>query len=186
MRELSLHILDIARNSLEAGATRVEITVREDTRKNWLHMEIKDNGRGMDEEEAKKAADPFYTTRKTRRVGLGLSLLKANALACGGSFTIISQPGSGTVVSALFQWNHIDRAPLGDMPSTLTALIQGSPHVDFYYCHEFDGRSFCLDTAEIREALEGLPLNHPEILNWLQDFLKEKEKEVLRAFHDLA
>jgi len=181
MRELSLHILDIARNSLEAGATRVEITVREDTRNNLLHMEIKDNGRGMDEHEVQKAADPFYTTRKTRRVGLGLSLLKANALACGGSFSIASQPGSGTTVVAVFQWDHIDRVPLGDMPSTMTALIQGAPGVDFCYRHDFDGRSFCLDTREIRAALEGVSLNHPEVMCWLQEFLAEKEKELQGA-----
>ena len=178
MRELSLHVLDIVQNSLAARARKVAIMITEDSHSNRLRLEIADDGRGMDEEKVKKVLDPFYTTRTTRRVGLGLSLLEANARQCGGGIAVISLPGKGTVVKADFILDHIDRPPVGDMVSTMLALISVSPGVDFYYLRRRDDKSFFFETAKVKKMLEGVPLNHPGILSWLKDFLTEKEKEV--------
>jgi len=178
MRELSLHILDLVQNSLVAQAQKVSIKLTENSLTNRLQLEVADDGRGMDEEQLKKALDPFYTTRTTRRVGLGLSLLEASARQCGGGITIVSSPGKGTVVRAEFELNHIDRVPVGDMVSTMLALISGSPEVDFSYVRCCDDKSFVFETSKIKEVLGGVPLNHPDVLSWLKDFLTEKEKEV--------
>lgn len=178
MREISLHILDIVQNSLAAGATKVKISLLELFQNNSLIVEIEDNGRGMDEKEVKKALDPFYTTRLTRRVGLGLPLLLANAQACGGGLRIESQPGKGTVVKAEFQLDHIDRPPVGDMVSTLLTLIAGSPQVDFFYYRQRNEKSFIFQTSEVKDILQGTSLKHPEILSWLRDYLTEKEREL--------
>jgi hypothetical protein len=178
MRELSLHILDIVQNSLTAQAQNIEITIWENTVADKMTVVIKDDGRGMDEQTLHKVKNPFYTTRTTRKVGLGLPLLSANAQACGGSVKIKSAVGKGTTVEAVFQHSHIDRAPLGDMPSTLVSLISGSPEVNFFYVHKYNDKEFRVNTLEIKKNLSGLSLNHPEVLTWLQDFFREKEKEI--------
>lgn len=178
MRELSLHILDIVQNSLAAGANRICIRIREDTAGDRLVIEIEDNGCGMNDEQIKRALDPFYTTRKTRRVGLGLSLLQANAQACGGDLAISSTPGCGTVVRADFQLSHIDRVPLGDIVATLITLLSGWPDIHFIYERQRDEKRVAFDCAEIKKALGGIPFNHPEVLTWLQEYLQEKENEV--------
>lgn len=175
MRELSLHILDIVQNSLAAQASLVQITINENSEKNLFLIEIEDNGRGMSDEQVKRALDPFYTTRTTRRVGLGLPMLQANAQACGGDVFIESVPSLGTKVRAEFQLDHIDRPPLGDMVSTLVSLVAGSPQVDFVYIRRRDEKSFCFQTQELREHLQETPLNHPDVLSWIRDYLREKE-----------
>ena len=177
MRELSLHILDIVQNSLTAQAQNIEIAIIENTVEDKMIVVIKDDGRGMDEKTLNKVMDPFYTTRTTRKVGLGLPLLSANAQACGGSVKVKSATGKGTTVEVVFKHSHIDRAPLGDMPSTLVSLISGSPEVNFFYVHKYNDKEFRVNTIEIKENLLGLPLNHPDVLIWLQDFFREKEKE---------
>ena len=176
MRELSLHILDIVQNSLTAQAQNIEIIINEDTVEDKLVVVIKDDGRGMDEQTLNKVLNPFYTTRTTRKVGLGLPLLAANAQACGGSVKIKSAVGKGTIVEAVFQHSHIDRAPLGDMPSTLVTLISGSPEVNFFYVHKYNDKEFRVNTLEIKENLYGLALNHPDVLTWLQDFSERRKK----------
>jgi hypothetical protein len=169
--ELSLHILDIVYNSIEAGATRIDVEIVESTSVDSLLIRIADNGRGMDEEMVRRVFDPFVTTRTTRKVGLGLSLLKANAEACNGQVELESKIGVGTVVTASFQLSHIDRQPLGDMKSTLMVLMTSRPEIDFRYRQVKDGRVFELSLAEIRTELDDVPITHPAVLRWLGDYI---------------
>lgn len=174
MRELSQHVLDLIQNSLEAGATRVEVEIVEDTRGNRLTISVADNGRGMDGETIKRVIDPFYTTRTTRHVGLGVPLLLAAAERCGGGLLITSEPGVGTRVVADFELDHIDRAPLGDMRGTLLGAILSEKVADIAYHHRIDGQGIHLDTKELREVLEDIPLTHPAVRPWLQDYLDQE------------
>lgn len=178
MKELSLHILDIAENSVKAKASLIEITVSEDEKNDLLTIEIKDNGCGMSEEFLKNVKDPFSTTRTTRRVGMGLSLFEAAAEQCGGSLDISSKEGVGTTVLVTFKLNHIDRAPLGDMAGTMETLIGGSPDIDFIYRHKRGEKEFLLDTVNIREMLSGVPLDTPEVLIWIGDYINEGINEL--------
>jgi hypothetical protein len=171
--ELALHILDIVENSVRAGATLVRILIREMTAQDLFLMRITDNGAGMTRQEREKAQDPFYTTKKVRRVGLGLPMLSDAATLTGGRMTLRSRPKTGTVVEAAFGLSHIDRQPLGDIASTLIALIVGNPGSDFIYRHEVDGRVYLLDTREIKKALEGVPLHHPEVTGFLREHITE-------------
>lgn len=172
MEDLSLHILDIAENSVAAGADKIEIWVTEDTKRDLLSVEVIDNGRGMDEETLKKSLDPFFTTKKVRRFGFGLSLLSEAAKAAGGSFSIGSKKEKGTEVRAHFQLTHIDCKPLGDMAQTVITLLTGNPEIDFLYVHKKDGRLYRLDTAELRARLGNLPLNSPPVIRFLKEDLK--------------
>jgi anti-sigma regulatory factor (Ser/Thr protein kinase) len=173
VREIALHILDIVENGINAGADLVRITVEENRTENLLRISIGDNGRGMAKELLEKALDPFFTTRTTRRVGLGLSLFKEAAKRCEGNFEISSAEGKGTEVKASFRLNHIDLAPLGDMAGSLTSLIMGNPMVDFVYIHSMDGKEFRLDTKEIKKELEGGDITHPEVISFLGAFIRE-------------
>ena len=175
MRELALHILDVVENSLAAGATRIAIRVEEDLAQDSLTITVEDNGRGMDQETMGRAVDPFFSTRATRRVGLGLPLLKAAAERCNGWLRIESTPGQGTQVVARFQHSHVDRAPLGNMAATLMGILLSDRLGDLRYVHTVNGRSFQLDTAEIRRELAGAPLSHPAVRSWLQEYLREGE-----------
>jgi len=148
MEDLSLHILDIVENSIEAKATKIIIRVVEDIKRDLLTIEIKDNGKGIDKENLNKVFDPFYTTRTTRRVGLGLPLLVQAAKEGGGGIKIESNPGKWTKVKATFQYSHIDRRPLGDMEKTITTLIVGNPGIHFIYKHQIGNRKFKLDTKQ--------------------------------------
>ncbi|MBC7263018.1 MAG: ATP-binding protein [Chloroflexi bacterium] len=173
MRELSLHILDALENSVEAGATRIELLIEEDTKNDILKITIQDNGRGMDEEFAQRVLDPFVTTRTTRHVGLGLPLFAAAAQQCNGNLQVQSKPGVGTKVTATFQHSHIDRAPLGDIVTSIMAVVLSEQAVDIRYKHVVDGRTFELDTAEVRRELGTVPLSHPLIRQWLESTLAE-------------
>ncbi len=153
MEDLSLHILDIVENSIEAKASKIRIKVNEDMKKNLLTIEIKDNGDGMDKETIKKILDPFYTTRTTRKVGLGLSLLAQATKESGGNIKIKSIIGKGTSVKAVFQYNHVDRKPLGDIEKTLTTLIVGNPEINFIYEHRRGDVKFKLDTKKVCESI---------------------------------
>jgi hypothetical protein len=176
--ELSLHILDIAENSIRAGADLVRITVEEDTAVNKYVLQITDNGSGMSEEVRKKALDPFFTSKKVRRVGLGLPMLAEAAERTGGNFLLESSPGKGTRVRAEFGLDHIDRQPLGKITGSLIALIIGNPQMDFLYEHRKDGRTYLLDTKEVKEQLEDIPINHPEVLNLLRENVREGLTEI--------
>jgi len=173
MIELALHILDIAENSSRAQASLIEITLIEDMEKDTLSLEIRDNGSGMDEETMNRAMDPFYTTKKVRRVGLGLPMLKHATQSAGGEFSLESEVGAGTKIYASFQHSNIDRQPIGDIPGTLTALIIGNPDIDILYTHRKNGREYILDTREIRSTLGDIPLNHREVLHVIKENIIE-------------
>jgi len=162
MEELSMHILDIVQNSIEAGARHVQIRIDERRTEDKLSVEIVDDGAGMSEATLRQATDPFFTTRTSRRVGLGLSLLEQAAKAAGGMFRIESQPGAGTRVTAVFQDSHVDRQPLGDTGATLLVLVTGNPEVEFTYEHRTDDARFFFGTEPLKAQLGGLPVNSPE------------------------
>lgn len=173
MEDLSLHILDIAENAVEAGATWVKISLIEDRKGDLLKLEIEDNGRGMSEEECRQALDPFYTTKKTRRFGLGLPLLQQACLATGGQLTLESSPGKGTKVTATFRLSHIDLKPLGDIALTLMALIAGHPEIDWHYYHRKNDFEFSFSSKEFKENYPEIAINHPEALKALRNYLNE-------------
>ena len=179
MKELSLNILDIAENSVKAKATLTEIGITEEG--DLLTLKIKDDGCGMTEETLKTVTDPFYTTRTTRKVGMGIPLLKLEAELTGGGLEITSKHISeypeehGTVVTATFYKNHIDCTPLGDVVASITTLIQGHPDTDFLFTHKTEEREVALDTRELREVLgEDVPLNTYDVIKWIEDYLKEQ------------
>jgi len=171
MQEISLNILDVAQNSISAQATLVKITV--DQQGNWLQITIQDDGCGMSQEQIQQVCDPFYTTRTTRRVGLGVPLFKMASEMAGGSFHIQSQPGEGTLVSASFDLDNIDCMPLGDLEDTICTLVTMSGDVDILYRRIINQQSFELDTKQLREILGDLPLNTPEVALFIRDYLRE-------------
>ena len=173
MRELSLHIMDIMENGIGAGADLIRLSIEEDHRKNLLLVSVTDNGQGIPEALLDRVTDPFYTTRTTRRVGLGLSLFREASRRCGGEFSISSKEGEGTKTEATFRMDHIDLAPMGDIAGVMTSLIMGSPEVDFIYSHQADDQRFHLDTRAVRSELEGVPLNHPKVLQYLAETIRE-------------
>ena len=176
MKELSLNILDIAKNSVTAGASRVEITVEEEPER--LTITIGDNGCGMSPEFAAKVTDPFTTTRTTRKVGLGLPLMKMEAQMSGGDLTIESEVGKGTRVTTWFDPRNIDMPPLGDLVSSVTTLIQGSPDIDFVFTHRNGNGEYTLDTGEVRQIMGDISLSEPEVIAWLTDYLNENESNI--------
>ncbi|MGE4483757.1 MAG: ATP-binding protein [Oscillospiraceae bacterium] len=180
MPELSLNILDLAQNSVTAKATLITITVSANTEKDTLYIAIKDNGCGMSDEKVKKVTDPFFTTRTTRKVGLGIPFFKMAAELTGGHFKIESQPGVGTTTSAVFGLSHIDRMPLGDMPGTMTALIGPNPDIDFILDYSVDNSGFIMDTREFREVLGDVKLSEPEVLEYISNFLRENMAECVK------
>ena len=179
MKELSLNILDIAENSVKAKATLTEISVTEAD--NRLTITIRDDGCGMDEETVRMVIDPFYTTRKTRSVGLGIPLLKLACEQTGGSLSISSskdETDHGTTISAVFFKDHIDFTPLGDVISSITTLIQGHPDTDFLFIHSIEDSEVRLDTRELRAVLEDVPLDTYEVILWIRDNLREQYDEI--------
>ena len=179
MQELSLNVLDVAENSVRADASLVEITVEEDTAAGWLTIVIRDNGRGMTPEQVQTVIDPFYTTRTTRKVGLGVPFFRMAAQLSGGDLTIQSRVGEGTTVTATFGLTNIDRMPLGDMNGTIATLVQCNPGIDWLYTRRKDGREMVMDTRQFREILEDMPLDSPEVLGFLRDYLAENTAELL-------
>lgn len=149
MEDLSLHVLDIVQNSIAASAKRIEILVAEDTERDILSIEIRDDGNGMDAEALERARDPFYTTKTTRRVGLGVPLLAQAARECNGTFQITSEPGGGTTVNASFRRSHPDRKPLGDMLETIHMIVAARPDLEFRYEHRIDDSVYRFDTKDM-------------------------------------
>jgi hypothetical protein len=193
-RDLSQHILDIAENGVKAGATLLYLTIEEDFTADTLHIVVQDNGSGMDAETLAKVVDPWFTTRTTRQVGLGIPFFKQAAEMCGGTFSITSEPDVGTITEATFQHSHIDRPPLGDLAGTLLCMIVGFSGVDVIYHHRVDAREdtdradtdradtdradtgceFTLDTRAIRAILgDDVPLSDPDVLAFLNESLHE-------------
>ncbi len=182
MKEISLNILDITENSVKAGATLTEILINETDA--VLELVISDNGCGMSEEVLKGVVNPFYTTRTTRNVGLGLPFLKLAAEQTGGSMTIESKSredypeNHGTKVTAVFNKNHLDYTPLGDIIATIVTLIQGHPDTDFYFSHRVSDKNVELDTRQLKSVLEDVPLDSFEVLNWIREYLLEQYENV--------
>ncbi len=173
MRELSLNILDIAQNSISAGASLITIEVNENTTQHTLLIGIYDNGKGMSEEQVKSVIDPFYTTRTTRKVGMGIPLFKMAAEQTGGSLEIKSELGVGTEVKAYFKTNSVDFTPLGDVPSTIQMLITMNIDRDFVYKLTVDEKEFICDTRELKAILGDVPLDAYEVSQWVLEFIKE-------------
>ncbi len=172
MEDLSLHILDVAENSIIAGAKNIEILINEDIKKDLLTIEIIDDGSGMDKEMTEKITDPFVTNRTTRRVGLGIPLLKDAAEMANGDLEIISEQGLGTKVKATFQYSHIDRKPLGDIKETLISLIIGNLEVDFKFVNKNNGHTFEFDTKKMKEDLLESNMNTLTVLSYIEKNLK--------------
>lgn len=185
MRELSLNVMDIAQNSISAGAGLITIEVREDRGEDTLSISIRDNGRGMTPEQVEHVTDPFFTTRTTRSVGLGVPLFKMEAEMTGGSFSIQSKLGEGTVTTAVFKPSSVDMIPLGDINGTVSMLVLMNPDLDFIFqrsliTQEGDQREFDLRTTQLREVLGGdVPLNAPDVTQWINEYLAENTAELL-------
>ncbi len=173
MRELSLHILDIAQNSIAASASIIEIYIDENSIQDRLTIQIADNGRGIPQDQLAQVMDPFFTSRKTRGVGLGLALFAQAAQGAEGELLIDSNVGTGTTVTATFRYSHIDRAPLGDLAGTLLGVIMLNPEVEVVYQHTCLERTLCIDTREIKSELGSIAINHPAVMNWLEGFVRE-------------
>ena len=178
MPEISLSLLDVAQNSVKAGAKNLILTVRRETSEQKLYTSVADDGCGMDEETVKKVVDPFYTTRTTRKVGLGIPFLKQAAEITGGVFSMKSEKGVGTLVEASFCTDSIDCMPLGDMNSTVRSLIQCNPDLRTVYRYEQDGRLFELDTLQLRDILGDVPLNTPEVMAFLKEYMSEQTQRI--------
>ena len=179
MQELSLNILDIAQNSITARATLIEIALEVDEN-DLLTITIRDNGKGMDAQTVENVINPFYTSRTTRKVGLGVPFFKQAAESAGGSFEIKSQPGVGTVIKAVFDTNNIDSTPLGEVWDTVALLIQMNEDIDFVSSVETDGSRFVCDTRELKQIMEGMPLSDVSVVQWIKEFIRENQTEILK------
>ena len=173
MTELSLNILDIAENSVKAGASLTEIRVEALSHRNLLEIIIRDNGCGMTKEQVQKVIDPFYTTRTTRKVGLGVPFFKESAEAAGGSFFIESEVGVGTTVKASYELDNIDRMPMGDLTATIHTLVTMHEDMDFLFTYKVNENEFVLDTRELREILGDISFKEYEVSNYIKEYLKE-------------
>lgn len=178
MRELSLHVLDIAENAIAAGARHLHISIEESLVQDSLVITIQDDGHGMDEATLARVREPFFTTRATRDVGLGVPLLAEVAERCGGGLEIVSSPGQGTTLVASFRHSHIDRAPLGDMAGTLISIMLRSPDLELIYEHHIDDWEFTFDTRELRDLLGDMPLGDAAVVRWLSKHLTRCEQEL--------
>lgn len=175
MRDLSLHMLDIIGNSLEARASKIDVELTADLQADLLSLTIRDNGKGMDASVVNRVTDPFYTTRTTRSVGLGIPLLKELCELTGGSLAINSQAGQGTELQAVLGLSNIDRLPLGSISETFTALVLTDPSIDYTLIMRSPGKSFELDFAEVRNQLADVALNEPIVIDWLSQIIDEQE-----------
>jgi hypothetical protein len=178
MRTLSEHIMDIVQNSVRAEATLIEVIVEESKINNLCFLTITDNGCGMDNSELQQAANPFFTSRKTRKVGLGISLLKQNAGMAGGELKIDSSSGEGTTVSATFGLSHIDKPPLGDVWETLYQLWLSYPGIELNYRHKTDAGDFQLGSNDLKEVLGEVSLQQKEIRNGIIELIKSNLNEI--------
>lgn len=178
MKDLSLHILDIAQNSITAKATLIQIAIVEDTVADTYTITITDNGYGIPPDMLARVTDPYTTSRTTRKVGLGIPLFKQNAERTGGGLTITSEVGKGTVLTAAFVHSNIDRPVLGDIAGVVVILVSANPSIDFVYTHVVNQQSYVFDTREVREALDGIPLNEPSVIPLLKEMIAANLEEL--------
>lgn len=176
MKDLSMHIMDILQNSTRAKATEVTLEVIEDPAADTLTLRFIDNGCGMDAETVQKVINPFFTTRTTRKVGLGLPLLKQNTEQTGGSLDIQSEVGVGTTVTAVFGLTHLDRPPMGDLAGTVVLTASAYPDIHFIFHYKNDHVDYTFDTDEVNEALDGMSIQDPEIITYLREMVEENIK----------
>ncbi|MBP7527922.1 MAG: ATP-binding protein [Syntrophorhabdaceae bacterium] len=173
MEDISSHIMDIVMNSVTAEAKHISVIIEKDPRTSILGLTIADDGAGMDSETVQKVQDPFFSTKTGRKVGLGIPLLKGTAETTGGSFELTSARGAGTTIRATFDSRHPDLPPMGNVRDTFFVLIVSHPDVDFNFHYFVDGRDFTLDTGELKRELDGVPVNHPEVISFLSKYLDE-------------
>lgn len=178
MLELSHHLLDLIENSLAAGASTIKVTVLEDTVSDILSLEVTDDGQGVSNEEIKQFSDPFMTSRRLRKVGLGIPLLQQAVQACMGDLEIQSEISIGTKVKATFQHSHIDRMPLGDITATIMAVIAAKPDLNFFYMHTVDGREFTFDTSVLINEFKDIPFNEVRVLIWIKTYCSKGIKKL--------
>lgn len=176
MQDIAMSLLDIVQNSLRAKALHVYISIKDSVQDNIISIEVKDDGIGMDETTLKKVTNPFYTSRTTRDVGLGVPLFQASVEATGGKFLIESTKNKGTKIVGEYIKNHIDTPPMGDLVSTMITFIQYDEHIDYVFFYQCDTFEFYLDTSEIKKILDGVPINEPDILVWLKEYIKKGMK----------
>lgn len=182
MPEISLNILDVAQNSVKAGAKLVEITVVGDTTEGELSVVISDDGCGMTPEQVKQVTDPFFTTRTTRKVGLGVPFFKMAAEITGGRFSIESEPGKGTATTAVFKLDSIDKMPMGDLASTVSSIIGTNPDIDFVLTVENDGQKFQADTRQFKDVLGDISLGEPQVVEYIREFINSGMEEIHAVF----
>lgn len=186
MKELSLHLLDVAENSISAGAHRIKIVVSEDTTLDRLQMSVEDDGCGMSAELLSQVTDPFVTSRTTRKVGLGIPFLKFAAESCNGHFEISSEQGKGTKLFVEFQRSHIDRMPMGDIATTMLHLIIANPQINWIFEYGYNGSLAVFDDALIKKELGDIPMTEPDILNCLKEMIESTILEVNPQFTEDA
>jgi anti-sigma regulatory factor (Ser/Thr protein kinase) len=178
MTELALHIMDIMQNSIMANASRIELRIYENHTEDMLIIEIIDNGYGMDSTTVNKAIDPFFTSRTTRKVGMGLPLFKQAAEHCGGSFHIESEPGVGTRMTVTMKESHIDRQPMGDIAGVIMLVVSANPEIDFVYKHETEEGEFVFDTKQIKRILEDVSITDPKVIRFIREMIQENLNEI--------
>jgi len=178
VKDLALHILDIIQNSIRAEATLIELLILENDTKNRYDIQIIDNGKGMSEELVKQVIDPFFTTRTTRKIGLGISLFKQNAEQTGGSLELESKLGKGTCLKVNFVKDNIDRQPLGDIIGVITLVVSANPDIEFIYTHQTDKGKYIFDTREIKQVLDGVPIANAEVIGYLKEMLNGNLEEI--------
>jgi hypothetical protein len=178
MRELSLHVLDIVQNSITAKATQIEILVAEDVESDHLIIEITDNGTGMDEQTLNTVADPFFTTRNTRKVGMGISLFRQAAERCNGSLTIHSQLNKGTTLKVIMRITHIDKQPMGDIAGVISLMVSANPAIDFIYQHKTGKGSYLFNSKEIKQVLEDIPITDLKVVKFIREMIQDQLNEI--------
>ncbi|NVN95250.1 MAG: sensor histidine kinase [Bacteroidetes bacterium] len=178
MKELSLHILDIIQNSITAEADLIEIELFENIKENIYSISVKDNGKGMTPEMLSHVTDPYCTSRTTRKVGMGIPLLKQNAERAGGSLSIYSELGKGCFLKAIFQHNNIDRAMLGDIAGVIVLTAATNENIRFIYTHKTDVGEYVFDTKEIKEAMDGMSIKQLQVIKYLKDMIRENLTEI--------
>lgn len=180
MEELALHIMDILQNSLAAGAQNIELAIMEDRDRDLLRIQVKDDGRGMSAEELKWVQDPFYTTKRGGKVGLGVPMFKWVAEHCDGSFNMSSTLGKGTLLEATFKLSHVDRPPMGDLAGTVFGLVVSNPQVRFVIKYKSKGE-FIFDSKEVKDLLGDVPMSDAHVLGFLRGYINENLKDVMEA-----